>query len=63
MFLYDGYVTAAVCRRVQTCQNFVIYVICGRNAHIHGAIQKFPKYINKNYYVLPGSYSASSPLK
>jgi hypothetical protein len=26
-----------------------------------GAIQKFPKYINKNYYVLPGFYSAPSP--
>jgi hypothetical protein len=30
---------------------------------IRGAIQKFPKYINKNYYVLPGSYSAPSPSK
>jgi hypothetical protein len=26
-------------------------------------IQKFPKYTNKNYYVLPGSYSAPSPSK
>jgi hypothetical protein len=25
---------------------------------VRGAIQKFPKYSNKNYYVLPGSYSA-----
>jgi hypothetical protein len=30
---------------------------------IRGAIQKFPKYINNNYYVLPGSYSAPSPSK
>jgi hypothetical protein len=31
--------------------------------NVRGAIQKFPKYINKNYYVLPGSYSAPSPSK
>jgi hypothetical protein len=33
------------------------------NQNICGAVQKFPKYINKNYYVLPGSYSAPSPSK
>ncbi|PNF16230.1 hypothetical protein B7P43_G15297, partial [Cryptotermes secundus] len=31
--------------------------------NIRRAIQKFPKYINKNYYVLPGSYSAPSLSK
>jgi hypothetical protein len=30
---------------------------------IRGAIQKFLKYINKNYHFLPGSYSAPSPSK
>jgi hypothetical protein len=30
---------------------------------IRDAIQKFLKYINKNYYILPGSYSAPSPSK
>jgi hypothetical protein len=29
----------------------------------HGAIQKFPECFNKNYYVLPGSYSTPSASK
>jgi hypothetical protein len=34
---------------------------CMVDGHIRGVILKFPKYINKNYYVLSGSYSAPSP--
>jgi hypothetical protein len=30
------------------------------NLKLRGSIQEFPKYINKNYYVLPGSYFAPS---
>jgi hypothetical protein len=30
-------------------------------ALLRGAIQKFPKHINENYYVLPEPYSAPSP--
>jgi hypothetical protein len=31
--------------------------------HVLGVFQKFPKYINENYYILSGSYSAPSPSK
>jgi hypothetical protein len=30
-------------------------------APLRGAIQRFPKYINHNYYILLGSYCALSP--
>jgi hypothetical protein len=35
--------------------------VCMGKVYIRGAIQKFPKYVNKNYYVLPGSFCAPSP--
>jgi hypothetical protein len=40
------------------------FKVCN-NDILHGAIQMFLKYthINKNYYVLPESYSAPSPSK
>jgi hypothetical protein len=51
--------TIQSCGLHQSCNHGMMRrsILIVRWTKIRGAIQKFPKYINNNYYVLPGSYS------
>jgi hypothetical protein len=63
--LRNMYSSPSTIRRIITRRmTWIGHVACTRRGMlIRSAIQKFPKYINKNYYVLPESYSAPSPSK
>jgi hypothetical protein len=51
-----------ICHAIKVPETLVKCSFSSRR-YIRGAIQRFQKYINKNYYVLPESYSAPSPSK